>query len=57
MAFTIALCQQLLAGKGVLRVHGGGFAGAALVFVPKKKLRAPRLALKTQFEKAIATRW
>lgn len=57
MAFTIALCQQLLAGKGVLRVHGGGFAGAALVFVPNDKLRAPRLALKPHLEKAIATSW
>ena len=33
MAFTIALCQQLLAGEGAVRVHGGGFAGTALAFV------------------------
>ena len=37
MAFTIALCQQLLAGEGAVRVHGGGFAGTALAFVPNDK--------------------
>ena len=34
MAFTIALCQQLLQGRGAVRIHGGGFAGTALAFVP-----------------------
>ena len=37
MAFTIALCQQLLGGEGAVRVHGGGFAGTALAFVPDGK--------------------
>ena len=37
MAFTIALCQQLLAGEGAVRVHGGGFAGTALTFVPNNR--------------------
>ena len=37
MAFTIALCQQLLAGEGAVRVHGGGFTGTALAFVPNEK--------------------
>ena len=37
MAFTIALCQQLLAGEGAVRVHGGGFAGTVLAFVPNEK--------------------
>ena len=37
MALTIALCQQLLAGEGAVRVHGGGFAGTALAFVPTDK--------------------
>ena len=37
MAFTIALCQQLLGGEGAIRVHGGGFAGTALAFVPNEK--------------------
>ena len=37
MAFTIALCQQLLGGEGAVRVHGGGFAGTALAFVPNER--------------------
>ena len=37
MAFTIALCQQLLGGEGAVRVHGGGFAGTVLAFVPSGK--------------------
>ena len=37
MALTIALCQQLLGGEGAVRVHGGGFAGTALAFVPNDK--------------------
>ena len=34
MALTLALCQQLLGGKGGYRVHGGGFAGTVQAFVP-----------------------
>ena len=37
MAFTIALCQQLLEGEGAVRIHGGGFAGTALAFVPNDR--------------------
>lgn len=34
MALTLALCTQLLKGRGAARIHGGGFAGTALAFVP-----------------------
>ena len=37
MAFTIALCQQLLEGEGAVRIHGGGFAGTAAAFVPNDR--------------------
>ena len=37
MALTLALCQQLLAGEGAVRIHGGGFAGTALAFVPNNR--------------------
>ena len=37
MALTIALCQQLLDGHGAVPVHGGGFAGPALAFVPNNR--------------------
>ena len=45
MAFTIALCQQLLAGEGAVRVHGGGFAGTALAFVPNEKFEQFKTAI------------
>lgn len=34
MAFALALCDQLLQGRGAYRVHGGGFAGTVQAFVP-----------------------
>ena len=34
MAFAITLCKKLLNGRGAVRVHGGGFAGTCLAFVP-----------------------
>lgn len=37
MAFALALCQQLLAGEGAVRIHGGGFAGTVLAFVPNAR--------------------
>ena len=45
MAFTIALCQQLLAGEGAVRIHGGGFAGTALAFVPNEKFEQFKTAI------------
>ena len=37
MAFTLALCRRLLNGRGAVRIHGGGFAGTALAFVPDEE--------------------
>ena len=34
MAIALALCEQLLGGRGGYRVHGGGFAGTVQAFVP-----------------------
>ena len=34
LMLTIALCENLLAGRGAARVHGGGFGGTAQAFVP-----------------------
>ena len=31
---TIALCENLLGGRGAVRVHGGGFGGTVQAFVP-----------------------
>ena len=34
LAVTLAVCRRALGGQGAVRVHGGGFAGPALAFVP-----------------------
>ena len=34
LQLTIALCEQILNGRGAVRVHGGGFGGTAQAFVP-----------------------
>ena len=34
VAYALAVAQQLLAGRGACRVHGGGFAGTIQAFVP-----------------------
>ena len=47
MAFTIALCQQLLGGEGAVRIHGGGFAGTALAFVPNDKFESFKAGTET----------
>ena len=38
MAVTLAVAERLLGDRGACRVHGGGFAGTALAFVPKDML-------------------
>lgn len=45
LALCLALCRRALAGQGAVRVHGGGFAGTALVIVPRPRLEALRLSL------------
>lgn len=34
LMLTIALAERVLAGRGAVRVHGGGFGGTAQAFVP-----------------------
>ena len=34
MSVALAMCENLLDGKGSYRVHGGGFAGTVQAFVP-----------------------
>jgi len=34
ISLALALCEQLLSGKGAWRVHGGGFAGTVQAYVP-----------------------
>lgn len=38
LALALAVSEQLLAGRGAVRVHGGGFAGTMQAFVPEEDL-------------------
>ncbi len=38
VAYTLALCEEFLQGRGAYRVHGGGFAGTVQAFVPDDML-------------------
>jgi len=38
VALALMLADRKLKGKGAWRVHGGGFAGTTLNFVPQKEL-------------------
>lgn len=40
IAVALAAAEQLLGGKGAVRVHGGGFAGTIQAYVPKDILPA-----------------
>jgi len=47
LTLALALSEKLLAGRGAWRVHGGGFAGTILAFVPND--------LKDAYKKQIST--
>lgn len=49
VAFTLALCDNILNNKGAYRVHGGGFAGTVQAFVPNEIL--PKF--KAEIEKSL----
>lgn len=38
LAFSLALAEHILTGRGAVRVHGGGFAGTLQAFVPDDML-------------------
>ncbi len=38
VGLALALCDELLAGRGAFRIHGGGFAGTVQAFVPLELL-------------------
>lgn len=40
IALALAVARQVLGGQGACRVHGGGFAGTTLNFVPQDRLAA-----------------
>lgn len=38
LALALEMCRRMLEGKGAWRIHGGGFAGTILAFVPNDML-------------------
>lgn len=40
VAFALAVAERALKGRGAVRVHGGGFAGTILAFVPKNDVES-----------------
>lgn len=40
LALALEMSHRMLAGKGAWRIHGGGFAGTILTFVPQDMLSA-----------------
>ena len=42
-ALALAACEKQLAGRGACRIHGGGFAGTLLAFVPNDALSSFRV--------------
>jgi len=40
LTLALALCERLLQGNGAFRVHGGGFAGSVLAFVPIARMES-----------------
>lgn len=39
IAMALAISEEVLAGEGAVRVHGGGFAGTIQAFVPREKVK------------------
>ena len=55
MALALAACEKQLAGRGACRIHGGGFAGTILAFVPHYKLDAYVQQMDAVFGKGACT--
>ena len=47
VAVALALCEELLDGRGACRVHGGGFAGTVQAFVPMDLLETFRAGVES----------
>jgi len=49
VSLCLALSEQILDGKGAVRVHGGGFAGTMQAFVPNKRVDKYRKGIEKYF--------
>ncbi len=56
-SLSLALCmaEQMLQGKGAWRIHGGGFAGTTLNFVPKEEIGRFVSVMESVFGKGACT--
>lgn len=48
VAYALALAEHVLNGRGAVRVHGGGFAGTILAFVPRDMTADFKTAVEAQ---------
>lgn len=55
MCLALEMSRRMLAGKGAWRIHGGGFAGTILAFVPKNMTEDYRTAMDATFGKGAVT--
>lgn len=51
LSLALAMSEQMLAGRGAWRVHGGGFAGTIQCFVPEELLGGYKTAMEAVFGK------
>lgn len=49
LAIALMMAEELLEDQGAFRVHGGGFAGTILLFVPKAKTETLKDAMEAVF--------
>ena len=48
VAYALAVAEHVLNGRGAVRVHGGGFAGTILAFVPRDMTANFKTAVEAQ---------
>jgi galactokinase len=49
LALALGLSEELLGERGAARVHGGGFAGTAQIYVPKERIAGYRASIERVF--------
>lgn len=49
LAIALMIAEDQLKGNGAYRVHGGGFAGTILLFVPKQKTKVLKASMEAVF--------
>jgi galactokinase len=49
MCLALEMSRRMLAGRGAWRIHGGGFAGTILAFVPKDMTETYRATMDATF--------